>query len=412
MPRYLLQQRLGWYAVLEIPKALRGKLGKTRFKETLHTDSLSLARQRVLPVILGWKRLLEAARTGNETLESSVTLWRSYMEHDRKQGMTPEELRDQSIDVVSGWDHKRYPEELAAAYLTHQIAFGDKFLLSEFLDDWHSSSTSSPKTKDMQRQAVKEFCSRYKFSTDATWHNVIAWVEDDLLQKQGLSAATARRKISACRSYWKWLMRHKGLADAPPFTDVVPVRKKGSTKPKRKGFNVADYRKLLGAATNGDIVLSHLIILGAHTGCRIEELCSLKLDKVKPDRFVIEDAKTQAGWREIPIHRDISQLVIGLASESSDGYLISGLTFNKYGDRSNAIGKRFGRLKLSLGYGPDHVFHSFRKGLARQLESNGVAENISARLIGHEITTMTYGLYSGGVDFSILVDAMSKVKWS
>jgi integrase len=206
-------------------------------------------------------------------------------------------------------------------------------------------------------------------------------------------------------------MRHKGLADAPPFTDVVPARKKGANKLKRKGFGEADYRKLLDATPSENTELANLIILGAHTGCRIEELCSLKLDKVKSDRFVIEDAKTQAGWREIPIHRDISQLVVGLALKSSDGYLISGLTFNKYGDRSNAIGKRFGRLKLGLGYGPDHVFHSLRKGLARQLENNGVAENISARLLGHEITTMTYGLYSGGVDFSILVDAISKVKW-
>jgi len=36
-------------------------------------------------------------------------------------------------------------------------------------------------------------------------------------------------------------------------------------------------------------------------------------------------------------------------SESTkDGYVLSGLTTNKYGDRSNAIGKRFGRLKRDL----------------------------------------------------------------
>ena len=40
------------------------------------------------------------------------------------------------------------------------------------------------------------------------------------------------------------------------------------------------------------------------------------------------------------------------------------LTLNKYGERSNAIGKRFGRLKTKLGYGEDYVFHSFRKGFA------------------------------------------------
>jgi integrase len=189
-------------------------------------------------------------------------------------------------------------------------------------------------------------------------------------------------------------MRHRGLEDSSPFTDVVPNKKTGrSAKPKRKGFDVEDYRRLLAAASKNNKHLSDLIRLGAHTGCRIE------------------DAKTQAGWREIPIHKDVSKLVADLARESSDGFLISELTFNKYGDRSNAIGKRFGRLKHSLNYGSDYVFHSFRKGLARQLETNGVPENISARLLGHEINTMTYGLYSGGVDFSVLVGAISKVSW-
>ncbi len=33
------------------------------------------------------------------------------------------------------------------------------------------------------------------------------------------------------------------------------------------------------------------------TGLRIEELCSLKVEQVKADHFVIEDAKPKAGWR-------------------------------------------------------------------------------------------------------------------
>jgi len=57
---------------------------------------------------------------------------------------------------------------------------------------------------------------------------------------------------------------------------------------------------------------------------------------------------------------------------SQDGYLLSGLTFNKYGDRSNAIGKRFGRLKQSLGFSEKKVFHSIRKTVVTLLEDAGV----------------------------------------
>jgi integrase len=104
-------------------------------------------------------------------------------------------------------------------------------------------------------------------------------------------------------------------------------------------------------------------------------------------------------------------LVLALSNQSLDGFLLSGLSENKYGDRSNAIGKRFGRLKTKLGYGRDYVFHSFRKSIARQLEEAGVPENISARLVGHEIQTMTYGLYSGGADFDAKDKAINNVSW-
>ena len=183
-------------------------------------------------------------------------------------------------------------------------------------------------------------------------------------------------------------------------------------KDRRKGFTVADYRKLKAAVPDSDPVLLDLTTLGAYTGCRIEELCSLKLKSVTDDRIEIEDAKTEAGWRTIPIHSHIRQLVARLRDTSTDDYLLSGLTFNKYGDRSNAISKRFGRLKSKSGYGSDFVFHSFRKGVATQLETSGVPENITARLLGHDLNTMSYGLYSGGVSFEVLSEAIEHLSWN
>ena len=61
------------------------------------------------------------------------------------------------------------------------------------------------------------------------------------------------------------------------------------------------------------------------------------------------NAKSEAGWRTIPIHNDIKQVIARLIETATGQYLISGLSFNKYGDRSNAIGKRFGKLKKDLG---------------------------------------------------------------
>nr|WP_249777800.1 tyrosine-type recombinase/integrase [Pontibrevibacter nitratireducens] len=235
------------------------------------------------------------------------------------------------------------------------------------------------------------------------------------MAEQKLSAATCRRIISACRGYWAYLERHHKLDTPQPFDKVVPSAPRKKTKEdvrkRRKHFGKGDYQKLLDGSQRRSEVLSALIQLGAYTGARIEELCSLKLEHLTDDRFKIEDAKTSAGIREIPIHSHIKTLVAQLKKDSTDAYLLSGLTFNKYNDRSNAVGKQFGRLKADLGYGPDFVFHSFRKGVATQLETAGVAENVTARILGHEFRTITYGLYSGGVSFDVLAKALGRVDW-
>ena len=100
-----------------------------------------------------------------------------------------------------------------------------------------------------------------------------------------------------------------------------------------------------------------------------------------------------------------------MVTESTDGYLLSGLTPNKYGDRSNAIGKRFGRLKKDMGYGPEHVFHSIRKTVSTLLENAGVSENVAADILRHEKPRITYGLYSGGVSLEVKVEALAKVSY-
>ena len=83
-----------------------------------------------------------------------------------------------------------------------------------------------------------------------------------------------------------------------------------------------------------------------------------------------------------------------------------------FGDRSNAVGKRFGRLKKGLGYGPDHVFHSLRKGFATQLENAGQPLNVVARLMGHAQDNQSFGNYSDGLVFEELKLAINRVDWS
>ena len=100
-----------------------------------------------------------------------------------------------------------------------------------------------------------------------------------------------------------------------------------------------------------------------------------------------------------------------LVKESKDGYLITELTFNKYNNRSNAIGKRFGHLKQKLGFGREHVFHCFRNTVATQLENARIPEGVAADIVGHDKKTITYGLYSGGTSARIKLNSLKKVRY-
>ena len=410
MPKYLIQQRRVWYAVLEIPKALRPKFGKARFKETLHTESLTIAQRKVHAKISEWKNIIEVMRSGADHIEVRKAEWRMLAEQDRRKGMTEEEIKELSLDVAAS-TYRLDPDILEV----HNATFGSWVNLSEFIDGWIAASDCTAKTNDMRRHDVSRFSKKFKYAHDATPLALMQWVEIDLMDNAALTAATCRRIISSCRGYWRWLERHKQLNIGQPFDNAVPRVKSKATKrsnPKRQAFTKSDFQKLLDQCPTHYTALGDVIILGAYTGARIEELCGLELGQVKSDRFIIQDAKTDAGWREIPIHSKIADLVSRLKAQSSDGYLLTELTKNKYGDRSNAIGKRFGRLKTRLGYGPEHVFHSLRKLLSTSLENAGVPENVSARLLGHELGTMSYGLYSGGLDFLVLKEAIEKVDLS
>lgn len=67
-----------------------------------------------------------------------------------------------------------------------------------------------------------------------------------------------------------------------------------------------------------------------------------------------------------------------MVADSKDGYLIPVSTQNQYDERSAPIGKRFGRMKAEMGFGPEHVFHSIRKTVATLLEDAQCPEGIAA----------------------------------
>ncbi len=109
--------------------------------------------------------------------------------------------------------------------------------------------------------------------------------------------------------------------------------------------------------------------------------------------------------------RPITPVIERLAEQSEDGYLIKSTSGNKYGNRSDALSKQFGRLKTDLGYNSQFVFHSLRKTVITQLQRADIPGILIAAIVGHETGTITFDVYSSGPSPKQKLHAISKLQY-
>ncbi|MFT0475522.1 tyrosine-type recombinase/integrase [Pseudomonas antarctica] len=275
-------------------------------------------------------------------------------------------------------------------------------------------------TKTMDQQQSKlEKLSAYltKEGKPLDFDTVSAW-----LDSLKLASKTLTQYLLTGNVFWKWAMKHdirwrdEFKDKANPFEnhELPQTRGKERADRQRKAFQPKEIAELHTAALAADhTTLADLILLGAFTGARIEELCQLRVEHlIKPDgidSFDIVDSKTAAGIRVVPVHPALSGIVERLKEDSKDGYLIPSHSKNKYGIRSDALSKAFGRLKESHGYGAQHVFHSIRKTVITQLHRASVQGLLIAELVGHETGTVTFDVYSQGASSTQKLEAISQL---
>jgi integrase len=400
-----------WYATLKVPAQLQAKIGKTKFKKSLGTADKRRAEALAAPLVALWRAQLRQSAGETDAVHQEALRWREALAAAHAEG------DDNLIEVIPSLivDHAEKLEEkrgLHVAKLFADVALGQQTPTSLHLKEWKASILHlAQKTQDQAAKDVQRLVTQFATLEAITPKAARAWV--DTLHQQGLTASSVKRMMSFWRSYWRYL---GSVAAVPPnsfpFTSEMVKKTKAIKGDSWVPLPAADVPKLWRAAEEQeDDKLATLIRIGAYSGARIEELCALEVANVDDHAFRIADSKTEAGVREVPIHAAIAPLVKRLCEESDDGYLLSGLTFNKYGDRSNAIGKRFGRLKANLGYGPKHVFHSIRKTVVTLLEDRGVSENLAADIVGHEKPRITYGLYSGGASLPTKTQALALVAY-
>jgi integrase len=442
--RYLYRQRRKYWARFGVPADIREAFeGKREHWVNLRTDHLRTAEARVHRAASDFHSMVREARGRGDTVMQDALHWHRQIEELRQKGSDEDEVGpgDMMEFALQAAADKHVPGGFKAvsraAYLFHEgdevaaflalggpkakafvdITFDGKKPLAPFVTPWEAVRTTEvePKTAAMDKAAVLRFVKTFPLAGDVTKAAVADWIER---RKADVSAASVQREVTGIRSFWFYLQtRGEVSEDFAPLAGLrFKDRRKDRASTRRVAFKAPEVSALYAAALKAeDQRLADLIALAAYTGARREELCALKVENVSWEGggwVAINGAKTDAGNREVPIHKAAAPILRRLIGKRSSGFVFGGLDGDQWGHRGDVLGKRFTRLKVALGHGPDKTFHSIRHAFSQLMRGHDVTEDLIADLMGHKLATMTGGRYgSPAARRKLLPGALAKLAY-
>lgn len=423
MSDLLILKRGIFHVRLDIPVDVREAFGNRKvLTKSLGTTSKSEANHKKYEFIELWKRQIAEARKKksisrkenwkDEALYVSETMRQEsdalpietikFIELVEKHKIRSVEDRDELINILT-----------KQSTYTAKTIFTDARLkaYAEFQND-----RIIPKTIDTQLSRLKKFRAWLeKNDLDLNFESV-----ELHLNSLEHSQKTKKQYLFAYNSFFKWgkkydkTVREKYKDLANPF-ESHDLREKLSVEIKeRKAFTVAEIKDIHQKADDEN--LRNIIKIGAYTGMRIEELFKTKKADIEKHQDVLSinvlRAKTKAGRRKVPIHSHIKDLIESYQKiNPNDEFLFPSSAGNKYGNRSDALSKRFGRHKTALGFGSEYVFHSLRKSLITELQRNNIDPLTITSIVGHKTNSITFDIYSAGPSLKQKSDAVESLNF-
>jgi integrase len=435
--QYLIKKSRTWFVAVEVPPSLRAVMGKRRLTRTLGTDDLRAARVKKHPVVGELKGLIARARQREEQ--------RAKSEKDAVvvEGLQWRGEQDPLIldDIATEIERKSGAH---AAQTFHAVATGTATPLEAHIESWLGAATYAQRTKSDYRSALgrlARFLQRDDVLGSATIEGVTSKVVGRFINEGLLRAAvhrvTAKRIVLACRVYWGWLGESGYLGDdwrnpwqgrkitvdsvrsgedeERPFTEVeVASLLLQPCKKNRQGYRLREDDK-------------DVMMIAALSGLRQEEIFQLRvkdaingyLDVTGNQRKV----KARASIRKVPVHSALAGTVARLTKgRDPEAFLIEDADATGWdGARGMAFSKRFATYRRRQGVDDMRGqggnrrrsrvnFHSFRRWFSTKCEQAGVPEALAARVLGHKISSMSYGVYSGGASLEQLRGVVEAVR--
>jgi integrase len=419
-----------YYARLAVSPALQAVVGKTEILRSLKTGDVREASRLKFEALAAMQREINLAvegkrpsQPGSDVLAAAEVLRQETDRHNAALAFDAAVERDlEAAGKVHGVDRHGSPlvpdEHLRSVRLAHDVFYkGNVTLLSTAVTDYLKETAPRVRvgTLNEKRRQLKEFAGWLKSDcsvTEITKKIAGRYIAEILLTK-GHAPKTVRDTLSNLSAFFVWL-EGRGEIDVNPWRGMSRTVK-GSTRgaaAKRRPWTDTELLKLLSDLPTESILIP-LTILGAYTGMRVDEIASMKLENVSDKAFAVTAGKTSAAVRTIPQHPLIRPMVARLVATARDGYLLPGLlSGGADAKRGHLVSKQFGFTIRSLGFTDKALtFHTLRNSFMTRCEAAGVPESTTKLLVGHSRQSLTYGLYSPGVEFEKLAAAVASITY-
>jgi integrase len=233
----------------------------------------------------------------------------------------------------------------------------------------------------------------------------------------GLSHSTMNRHMATLQSLWDWASRRGHCEGDNPFSGFHTKLKGPNAQQPYRAWEDAELAALFDPPPKRSDLLE-VMLVGLFSGMRLNEIASLtwshlRLGERDIHYFEIEDAKTPAGIRQVPVHSELRWLLVRKENEPSAARIWP--KFNDEGPSSKPgadASREFSRFKAQRGF-TDRLktFHSFRKNVTRIMERARVAENEWAQVFGHE-RNFTYRVYNpDGIALSQKAEIIERISY-
>ncbi|TDK53616.1 site-specific integrase [Pseudomonas moraviensis] len=241
-----------------------------------------------------------------------------------------------------------------------------------------------------------------------------------------ITAVTVNNRLRKLTSFMNWC-KANGYISTNPLAGMKVMT--GSAKEARLSFERHDLVALLNHDALREEARKHpwrywLPLLGRVTGARLEELCQLRVDDLIEQQGIqcirIDDSregqnlKNASSRRVLPLHPSLIELGLLQFAESvrtaGADRLFPELEAVR-GKLGHAPSKWFGRYKVKLGItDPRKTFHSFRHTFIDDLRDAGVQDSLIKRMVGHEDSSVTFGIYGSRTPFKAMVEALGHLQ--